>query len=409
MSIEMVNGARNIASDERSAIASSNTDANLLPFIMADYDHLSSVIPAGFELESCVVRESHMVRGFLIISSLLLLGMKCLGGESDWKAPVDNRITESQVKTYLAAMDDWADRYGKLMNAITAARSPDERIAAAKALAQSHDDWLDAHRMSEAEFEFYNKQISDAWTVAMAQDRMEKINAEVKTQIVEAQRKLTDAENRLKAYTSAKKIGIRVLTIEQRNAAADAAKDDQQGALDETKQYAQDIKAAEDDARQQDATAAAAEASLANPPSDLAADDRQTFIDGKKSDIRAARDAAKSARDQEENVKKELAEAQARAVAAGRRIEHPEVPVTDEEKASAQSDDNNGIAAAQAEIDQYKAQIDGLVTMQKAMAASSNELARNVPRENVELMRKYGKQFEAVMTRLANPATQPSK
>jgi hypothetical protein len=138
-------------------------------------------------------------------------------------------------------------------------------------------------------------------------------------------------------------------------------------------------------------------------------DDRSEYVQNKKNEARAARDSAKEIRDEEAEANKAQAEAQSRADAAGQRGAHPEIPITDDEKAAAKSDNDAGIAAAMkaiSGIEQEKAQ---LAQSRRRLAETTKGMTKAIPPENIAIMRKYADQYkeQSALARKVGATTQP--
>ncbi len=221
--------------------------------------------------------------------------------------------------------------------------------------------------------------------------------------------KLADAQKRLAIYQASSKAGTRVMSDDDRKAAIDAAKEEQKSAADEVKQHADEIKAAETEAAQHDAEATSADALAKNPPADFGADDRADYIQGKKTEAQTARDAAKEIRDRLADSKKAMQDAQQRATVAGNKSAHPEIPITDDEKAAVKADNDAGLAQAQQDIADCQKADEQLKQVQIQMDQSAAEMKKNAPPENVELVTKHKDEVKQIWERMLSggATTQP--
>jgi len=269
---------------------------------------------------------------------------------------------------------------------------------------------LDRHHFSQAEYEWLAQRAAEAWGAVTYLD------ADLKKALdrIDAQARKLDAEeaaerSRLATFQEAKTNGWRVLSAEDRDAAVKAARADQQAAADEAKQHADDATADEAEANQHDADAKIADDQAADPPADVSVDDRSEYVQNKKNEARAARDSAKEVRIEEAEAKKAQAEAQARADAAAQRAAHPEIPVTDDDKAAAKSDNDAGIAAAMKSISAIDSEKAQLAQSRKKLIETAKAMIKAIPPENIAIMRKYADQYkeQSALARKVGATTQP--
>jgi hypothetical protein len=330
----------------------------------------------------------------------------------DWKPPPDGKFTEDQLKKFLAADKDWNDQTAHMLQDIARAKTDAARMAAVQDMNKKYQACLASNNISKAEFDWMSRRAMEAWSAVTYDDEaLNKTQSELDQQSKDNDARLADAQDRLAKYQDAQKRGIRAMTAEDRAAAMKSAKFDQQSALDEARQCGDNAAADEAEAKGHDADARADDAQANNPPTDLAGNDRQSFIDGKKKDAQSARDAARDARNREDDAKKAQADAQARADAAGQKAAHPEIPITDDDKASVASDNQAGINSAQSDITDAQQQKQILAATQQQIKTTADQLTRNIPPENMDLMRKYSDQYKVLFTQSATgpAATQPAK
>ena len=329
---------------------------------------------------------------------------------ADWKEPPDKKFTEDQLKIYLDTEQDWLDATSQMMQQIANSKTGVGATAAVENIDEKYQACLDKHHISKAEFEWIGQRASEAWGALTVFDQgFKAMQDQIDSQTTETNAKLAEAQKRLATYQEAQKNGTRVMTQDDRDAAIKSAKDQQQSALDEAKQHGDDATAAETDAKQHDADAKADDDLAANPPAEVSSDDRPGYIDGKKTDAQSARDAAKDCRSREDDAKKAQADALAVAAAAEQRTTHPEIPQTDDDKAAVKSEDDSAVAAAQSDIDDCHKQQAQIAETEKQMQDTSAQMFKDVPPENVAIMRKYADRYKEQFNRaLAGGTTQPS-
>jgi hypothetical protein len=318
---------------------------------------------------------------------------------AQWAPPADNKLTERQLKIYLNTQNDWLATIAKL----DAAKPMPGDVA------KAYQKCLDNHLISRQEFEWIGQRAADAWsaiayldaTYKSAKDRI----AEESTQNDAA---LDAAQKQLAEYQQAQSNGWRILTPDDRAAAIKTAQDDQASALNEVKRYGDAAIAAEADAAQHDADAKAAEDQSANPPPDVSADDRAEYIQNKKNEAQAARSSATDARNDEADDKKNQADAQSQVDAAVQRAAHPEIPFTDDEKNQAKADNDAGILAAKNAIAAASQETKRIATEQADLEKTAKATTKNVPPENLTLLRKYQDQYKEQFAQAAG-TTRPTQ
>jgi hypothetical protein len=339
---------------------------------------------------------------------VLLLAISARGA---WTPPADKKFTEDQLKVFLDTQKDWLNEDAKILHDISASQTDAMRIAAAGDLDKRYQACLARHKISREEYEWLGQQALAAWSSLTFFDKAYKeTNDQIDAQTKENNAKLADAEKRLTTYQKAQRDGVRVMSAEDRDESIQSAKDDQQSALDEAKQHGDDATAAQAEAKQHDADAKIADDLAANPPSDISSGDRPRYIDNKKSEAQAARDAAKDARSREDDAAKAEAEAQARATIAAQQAAHPEVPITDDEKATVKSDNDAAIAAVKTDIAECQLQSAQMGAESQQLKISAEQMNKDIPEGNLDLMRKYADRYHDQLTSAfsAGSTTQPA-
>ncbi len=352
-----------------------------------------------------------MIRQSTAAAFLLLAFLTLRTAGAAWQPSADNKLTEDQIKAYLATTNDWLDEYARIMQDLEAAKTEDARLAAVADIGKRHDACLTSHNMSSEEYNWIGQRTMEAWSVAAYnEDVYTKAESDIQMRLKENDAKLADAKRRLADYQAAQKDGKRILTPEDRNAAIKSAASDQQSAADEARQHADEARTALEEAKQQEASAAAADALVASPPADVSGDDRPSYIEGKKGEAQSARDAAREARDRAAEATKGMNDAQAKAALGAARAVHPEIPLTDDEKAQIKSENDAAIAQAKTDINQCDQTKTQIAVIEAELKKQADETAKSAPPENVVLMQKYAAEYKKAFERLAlgGANTQPS-
>jgi hypothetical protein len=330
---------------------------------------------------------------------------------AQWKPPPDGKFTEGQLKTFLDTQKDWLAENAKIVQSISGSQTDAEKLAAMGDLDQRYQACLERHHMTREEYEWIARQALAAWTSLTYFDHTFKNSQEqLASQARENDANLADAQSRLATYQKAQEDGVRVMTPADRDEAINSAKEDRQSALDEAKERGDDLTAALSEAKQQAAAAKSADDLAQNPPSDISADDRPAYIENKKTEAQSARDAAKEARTRADDAAKEVTEAQARAAVAARKAAHPEIPLTDDDKASVKSENDAAIASAKNDIAECRHQADQIAAASQQLKISSEQMTKDMPQENVDIMRKYADRYHDQLADAftGNAATQPA-
>ncbi len=329
---------------------------------------------------------------------------------ADWKDPADKKITEDELKLYLETANDWNDITLKILEDVNNSKTDAGKMTAVGDIDKKQQACLDKHHISEAEYKWVAERAVEAWGMATyADDVFTKGQTELQAKSRENDDKLADAQKRLATYQQAEKDGNRVMSDDDRQAAIKAATDDRQSALDEVKQRDDEVKSTEDEVKQHTADAKAAEEAAKNPPADVTGADRDAYVQNKNNEVQAAYDVAREAQDRVTAAKKARDDAQTRADAAAQKAAHPESPVSDDEKASVKSDNDAGIAQAQADIDACNQAKLQLATAVEQLKHSEEETSKSVPAENIALLRKYSDQYKQMLEHAAGGGqTKPS-
>ena len=111
-----------------------------------------------------------------------------------------------------------------------------------------------------------------------------------------------------------------------------------------------------------------------------------------------------------EVIKPAEAEAQARATIAAQQAAHPEVPITDDEKATVKSDNDAAIAAVKTDIAECQLQSAQMGAESQQLKISAEQMNKDIPEGNLDLMRKYADRYHDQLTSAfsAGSTTQPA-
>ena len=273
-------------------------------------------------------------------------------------------------------------------------------------LDQEHTACLQRHNLSEAEFNWVAARAMDAWTVATYVDEASaKATASIKGRMEENEANLADAEKRLESFQEGLKAGRRVLSADEMVRVKRMASDDHDGAMEEIKRHDEEIKTAQDEANEHDAEANSAEALAKKPPENISASEHDAYVDERNKDAQTVRDAAKEARDRQAEAIKDKGAALAMADAKQKEMDHPEVPILDDDIATTKLRDETGIAEAQLDIGTCQKIEAQLQAVSAQMQKTSSELQASSPAENVDLMRKYSTEYKQLLEDIAGGPT----
>lgn len=319
--------------------------------------------------------------------------------------PTEKKFSEAQLKTFLETQKDWLQESAKILQDASNSKS-DQAKSELVNVAQLYQTCLDRHQISRDDFESMGQRAADAFAAVAYLDGeyktgLDKLDAETAQQ----NSALTDEQKRLEMYQEAQRNGWRVLNADDRDVLVKAALADQQSILEEVKQRADDVNSAETEAAQDDADVKTEEDEAKNPPMDISPDDRAEYVQNKHREADAARSSAKEARVEASDAKKTMADAQARADAAGQHAAHPEIPLTDDEKSQAKSDNDAAIKSAKSEIAATRQRLAVIAKEQADLEKTTRAMTRDVPAENIQIMRAYADQYQQQVSMIRTEAT----
>ncbi len=310
---------------------------------------------------------------------------------ADFAPPADGKLSEKQVTTYIAVLKDQMDALRAAGNAAEGTTSSAAGVAIYSHASEKMDASLTQHGMNKEEFNWVGTQVGALWPIAVLRQQWDETGKpDIEKQIKAKQDDIAAQNEKLAAYQKAEKGGTRVLTKDQHDAATQAAG----GEMDSSKQTVTEaeanVKQIKDEVAQHDKDAADDEALAKNPPADLAGDDRTAYIDGKKNDEQTAKDAAADARTRLKEAEKSLEEAKAALATAQGKADHPDQPVTDDEKAQVKQENEQAIAETKAMIDS-----DGqaIATLKETLAGGPPSLGAKADPDNLAIVQKHLKEY----------------
>jgi hypothetical protein len=336
------------------------------------------------------------------LAGMLLALTVATKAAAEFTPPADGKLKEKQLANYI---DVKKDQYSAMQSASNAAEGT-QSSAAGLAIYANMSNKMDAaitnHGMTKEEFTWVDGVVGKLWYIAMWQQQWEdtgKPDLEKQIKAKEADR--DDAKSSLAQYEQAQKDGKRVMTKDQRDTELQSATADRDTAAEEVKSHEGEVKQIKEEIAGHDKDAADADALAKTPPADIAADDRQTYIDQKKTDSQTARDASKEATDRLKDAQKNLDDSKAKVTALNGQIDHPEIPVSDDDKAQVKQQNDQAIADAKSKIDSDE---QGIGALKEALAGGPPMLATLLqdPKEkpdpdNLALVKKHIKEYLAAI------------
>jgi hypothetical protein len=318
---------------------------------------------------------------------------------ADFTPPKDGKLTEKQVTGFIEISKEQMDAIKGAQKAGEGSTSGTGNLALLAHANEKIEAAIAKNGMTKDEFNWVGEQVGKLWPIAVYQKKWEEQGKpDLEKQLAAKVDESAAAKARLATYEAAQKAGTRVQTKEQRDAAIAAATTDRDNITAEVKTDQDAIKPISDEIAQHDKDAADAEALAKSPPADVAADDKNAYIDQRKNEAQAAHDAAKDARDRLTEAQKNLDDAKARLAIATNRVNHPEVPATDDDKAQVKAENDQAIAEARTAISDDDLAIGNLKDTLAAgpMNLTANDKDKPDP-DNLALVKKHvGEYLDAI-------------
>jgi hypothetical protein len=313
----------------------------------------------------------------------------------DWTPPSDNLLTEQQLHVYLATANDWLDENAKIADALSQAQTPVQKGAVLSDLDQRHRACLARHHITEAEYNWIARRATAAWDLAaFLHDSYITSQADFRARADEIVSRMRQAQTRAARYALALKEDRQVMSTEDRTAAIETARSEQQSAVAQAEQSNEEAQTAALQADQDDADAKAAQNLADDPPDDVSPVDRADYVSQKRQEAQDARAAAKEARNQEADAQAAQADALAEADDAGQIALQPDIPITYDDKAAVKAENQAALAQANAELAQCQIDLQQIAAFQSTLKKSLDDRTRQVPAQNLELMKKHFDDFK---------------
>lgn len=297
------------------------------------------------------------------LMSILVVVALCAGVVlADWQEPKDGKLTEKQVTGYIGVLKELVDLQKAAGKAMDKASGP-AAMAIALQTSEKYDAIVRKHGLNDAEMNWVSGKVFEAYGAAEMETQLTKgVQADLAKAGKKSEKQLAEAKARLAAHEAALKHGRRLLDKEERDQIIAGAREEQKSAEEEAKEYAKEAKEA------------LAEAGRATDP-----------------------DEKKDARDRAAEAQQNEKEARARAAAAARRIDSPDLPADDEQKAELIQEHKRQIARAKDDIRQAEesAKLIGESSQQTNQVLA--EMRKNIPAENIALLKKHAKSFKQAM------------
>ncbi len=317
-----------------------------------------------------------------------------LSRAADFAPPANGKLTDKEVGIYIDILKEQMDAYKSAGKAVDGNKSSAADIAIMMRANEKVDASIAKHGMTKEEYNWVGGEVGKLWYAAVMQEQWEdNAKPDMERQIKEKETDKDAAKTKMATYEQANKDGKRILTKEQQDAAVQSAASDRDSIAQEVKDRQADLKTAKDEVAQHEKEAADADALAKNPPADVSADDKPGYIDGKKGEAQTARDAAKDSGTKVTDAQKAVDDAKARLAVANGKVDHPEVPVTDDEKTQVTQDNQKGIDDAKKAIDDDDQVIASLKDTLAAGAPKFDQGTDKMDPDNLALVKKHVKDY----------------
>jgi hypothetical protein len=313
--------------------------------------------------------------------------------DDDFKPPTDGLVTERQMTGWIAVTKDLVkmlEQEGKL---VEGSKTPVGTIAAAGRMDARRKKALADQGLTDREFDWIAREVSGLYFIVEADVAWEKSEVPaIQAKEKQVEQDIADAKARAAAAEAALKDGKRILAPEAREAEVARAKENAASADEDAKGRTDEADAAAKEAKEDEQKASEAEKAAKSPEGDDD-DAKKAFADGKKAEAADARDAAKEARGREAEARKAAADARARGDLWRKHAETPEIPVEDDAKEQAKSENEAAIREAKERIPALEEQ---LAYTREAEKSGNNgldgERAKH-PKANYDLVMKHRREI----------------
>jgi hypothetical protein len=332
----------------------------------------------------------------------IMLGLIVHHARAEFAPPPDGKLNEKQVTNYIEVKKDQFDAMQSASKAAEGTQSSSAGLAIYVNMSSKMDAAITKHGFTKEEFTWVDGVVGKLWYIAMWEQQWDDTGKpDLEKQIKSKQADEDDAKATLAQYEQAQKDGKRILTKDQRDAAVQSATTDRDAAADDVKTHEGEVKQIKEEIAQHDKDAADADALAKTPPADIGADDRQSYIDQKKADAQTARDASKDAGDRLKEAQKTLDDSKAKLASLNGQIDHPEIPVTDDDKTQVKQQNDQAISDAKSKIDGDE---QGIGALKESLAGGPPMLATLLqdPKEkpdpdNLAIVKKHIKEYLAAI------------
>ncbi|MGA3067063.1 MAG: hypothetical protein ABSF29_09475 [Tepidisphaeraceae bacterium] len=315
----------------------------------------------------------------------------------NWNVPQDNVLTESQLQDYFKTISDWQTVNAKIDSLLAQAQTPEAKSAVLSTVDQQYRACLARHNISKAELNWIAQRATEAWDViSYYRDDFMRTENDLDSQSDANFRQYRQASASKAIYESALKEGRRAMSAEDRRAAIQTAQSDEQAALAAARECDEEMRDAAADATRHTADAKAAEALAGNPPDDLSSDELADFIQENRDEAKDARGAAAVDWSLQANLQVAQGIALWEADDAAQIAVHPDIPVTDQEKAAVKAQNQAAIARADIEIAHCRQVSQRISELRAKMDTSLHELQKQVPEQNAELMLRHFNDYQTL-------------
>jgi hypothetical protein len=327
----------------------------------------------------------------------LAIALCAQAARAHWSAPKDGLVTDKQVAGYVDVMKQFMTSIRKVDQTIEGEPGLVTVVATLRGTA-IFERALAGSGMTEAEFDWVNARVSEAWRGVKRERRINGFKDEVADEQKKIQQNLTEVKQRLALHQKALKEGRRVMDAAQRKDIAEASAEAQKAPLAEAGRRADEAKAAEAEAARAEANARAAEAALKNPPKFADDDSRKAFVSEKSEALGRAKDAKERALLHVVYAKKIEAENRAEAAAFAARAKDPDLAITDNEKAAAKGENEDAIKQLSDAIARLEAEGKSLEeNLASGLKSLTDDPRNKAPAQNVAALRKHRGEYEALL------------
>lgn len=308
--------------------------------------------------------------------------------------PNDAVFSEKELNDFLAAA-----QAGLALNNIPKAPEDGRSLGAWAASAGADEKFrkiITDQGMAVEDFCRLAELAGHAWAVIAAEDLAQQAENQLQNHLQQNAQRVELLERTIAQQETALNSQMREPSAEQRQALVDMASQEYRTALDEQAEHLAAARVAAEEAAQADALAAEITRTLGYPPPDLSQEDQFAWIAQQNQALAAARESSAQAKAREQEFRQAAARCQVRADAARRRIDNPDLPLTDEEKARFLQQTQQSIQRARDELATLTQETRQLEQSAKAAREKADQLRSRTPGRNVALVRKHRAEFEEI-------------